>query len=63
MFIADYLYVSQLLKYSVLLSVMLTKDKKLTNNLTSALFLTLSYEGRKKDGSTNKTVNNKKQKK
>ena len=59
MFIADYLYVNQVLRSDVLLSIMLTKDKKLTTNLTSARFLTLNYASRKKDGPTNKTVKTK----
>ena len=50
MFIADYLYVNQVLRSDVLLSIMLTKDKKLTTNLTSARFLTLKYASRKKAG-------------
>ncbi len=51
MFVADYLYVNQVLRISILLSIMLTKDKILTTNLTSARFLTLKYASRKKDGS------------
>ncbi len=50
MFIADYLYVNQVLRSDVLLSIMLMKDKKLTTNLTSARFLTLNYASRKKAG-------------
>ena len=51
MFVADFLYVNHIKNSSILLSIMLTKDKYLTSRLTFAHFLTLNYERRKKTGS------------
>ena len=57
MFIADSLFVKQVLRNHDLLIVLLTKDKYLTLRLTFPRFLTLNYEQRKKASSqtTNKT--------
>ena len=55
MFIADFLFVKQVLKIGYLLMFMLMKDKLLTFHLTFSRFLTLNYERRLKRGSrTNK---------
>jgi hypothetical protein len=55
MFAADFLYVNDVFKISVLLIVLLMKDKYLTSRLTFSRFLTLSYGSRKKTVPQNKT--------
>ena len=55
MFAADFLYVNDVFKISILLIILLMKDKYLTSRLTFIRFLTLSFGSRKKAGPQNKT--------
>ncbi len=57
MFIADFLFVKQVLRIGYLLMFMLTKDKLLTFHLTFGHFLTLIIERRKKTGPQTKRNN------